>query len=192
MRSSIRGRWAPLVLVDPPEQGADALLPPAWKAQGEAARGRRDALLDACLAAAGDGSLDQAQGPLASCLRTPPPWQSPRVAAASRANKLRPGYRRTLHSELDANVAIFAAPVPDDESHGDTPLVVLAAPAAQGGVPEEVAAALQEARERTRAQLVASSRQGRRGDVPGTTHEIQLDAPQAVAQAVSEVLARGP
>lgn len=71
-------------------------------------------------------------------------------------------------------------------------MVVLAAPAGNDGLPEDVAAALHEARERTRARLVASSRQGRRIDVPGSTHEIQLDAPQAVAQAVSGVLARGP
>jgi len=182
-----------LVLLDPPEQGADDLLPAAWKAQGEAAIAQRNALLEACLQAAGNGTLDQAGGPLASCLRAPPAWQSAPVAAAARAAKLRPGYWRTLRSELDANVAIFAPPVPADESHGDLPVVVLAAPAGNGGgVPDDVAAALQEARERTRARLVASSRQGRRVDVPGTTHDIQLDAPQAVAQAVSEVLAGRP
>ena len=181
-----------LVLVDPPEQGADDLLPAAWKAQGEAAAAQRNAMLDACLQAAGSGALDRAEGPLASCMRAPPAWQSAPVAAATRAYKLKPGYWRTLRSQLDANVAIFGPPVAADESHGDMPVVVLAAPAANGGVPEDVAAALHEARERTRARLVASSRQGRRVDVPGTTHEIQLDAPQAVVQAVSEVLARRP
>ncbi|MBO9716732.1 MAG: alpha/beta hydrolase [Pseudoxanthomonas sp.] len=179
-----------LVLVDPPEQGADALLPQAWKAQGEGGRTQRNAFLDACLKAAEAGALDKAEGPLSSCLRAPPPWQSATVAAATRAYKLKPAYWRTLRSELDANTAIFAAPVPADESHGVTPVVVLAAPAAVEGVPEDVAKALAEAREQTRTRLVASSRNGRRIDVADTSHEIQLDAPQAVAKAVGEVLAR--
>jgi pimeloyl-ACP methyl ester carboxylesterase len=181
-----------LVLVDPPEQGADALLPQAWKAQGEAGRVQRNAFLDACLKAAEAGALDKADGPLSSCLRAPPPWQSASVAAATRAYKLKPAYWRTLRSELDANAAIFAAPVPADESHGVTPVVVLAAPAAVDGVPEDVAKALGEAREQTRARLVASSRNGRRIDVADTSHEIQLDAPQAGAGAVGEVLAQRP
>jgi pimeloyl-ACP methyl ester carboxylesterase len=179
-----------LVLIDPPEQGADALLPQAWKAQGEAGRTQRNAFLDACLKAAEAGALDKAEGPLSSCLRAPPPWQSATVAAATRAYKLKPAYWRTLRSELDANTAIFAAPVPADESHGATPVVVLTAPAAVDGVPEDVAKAMAEAREQTRTRLVASSRNGRRIDVADTSHEIQLDAPQVVAGAVGEVLAR--
>lgn len=179
-----------LVLVDPPEQGADALLPQAWKDQGEAGRTQRNAFLDACLKAAEAGALDKAEGPLSSCLRAPPSWQSAAVATATRAYKLKPAYWRTLRSELDANTAIFAAPVPADESHGDTPVVVLAAPTAVDGVPEDVARAMAEAREQTRTRLVASSRNGRRIDVADTTHEIQLDAPQVVAKAVGEVLAR--
>jgi len=181
-----------LVLVDPPEQGADALLPQAWRAQGETARTQRNAFLDACLEAAQAGTLDKAEGPLSSCLRAPPPWQSAAVAAATRAYKLKPAYWRTLRSELDANTAIFAAPVPADESHGATPVVVLVAPAEVEGVPEDVAKAMREAREQTRARLVASSRNGHRVDVADTTHEVQLDAPQAVAKAVAEVLAQRP
>jgi len=156
-----------LVLVDPPEQGADDLLPAAGKAQGEAAIAQRNALLDACLQAAGSAALDRAGGPLASCLRAPPAWQSAPVAAATRAYKLKPGYWRTLRSELEANGAIFAPPVPADESHGDLPVVVLAAPAGNGGMPEDVAAALHDARERTRARLVASSRQAGASTCPG-------------------------
>ncbi|WP_372016624.1 alpha/beta fold hydrolase [Pseudoxanthomonas sp. 10H] len=181
-----------LVLVDPPEQGADTRLPQAWKDQDEAGRKRRDAFLDACLAAAEAGTLDKAAAPLSSCLRAPPPWQSAAVAAATRAYKLTPAYWRTLRSELDANTAIFAAPVPADESHGDTPVVVLAAPARLDGVPEDVATAMREAHEQTRARLVATSRNGRRIDVADTSHDIQLDAPHAVAAAVGEVLAARP
>jgi pimeloyl-ACP methyl ester carboxylesterase len=177
-----------LVLVDPPEQGADALLPATWKQQDEAGRVQRNAFLDACLKAAEAGTLDKAEGPLASCLRAPPPWQSAAVAAAMRAYKLKPAYWRTLRSELDANTAIFAAPVPADEAHGTTPVIVLTASSDVPGVPDDVRKALQAAREQTQARLAASSKHGRRIAVPEASHDIQLDAPQAVANAVLEVL----
>jgi len=178
-----------LVLVDPPEQGADTLLPAAWKQQGEAGRVQRNAFLDACLKAADAGTLDKAEGPLASCLRAPPPWQSAPVAAASRAYKLKPAYWRTLRSELDANTAIFAAPVPADESHGATPVVVITASNDVPGVPDDVRKALQSAREQTQERLVASSTKGRRVAVPDASHDVQIDAPQAVAKAVVEAMA---
>ncbi len=179
-----------LVLVDPPEQGADALLPQAWKAQDEAGRVQRNAFLDACLKAAEAGTLDRGEGPLASCLRAAPPWQSAVVAAATRAYKLKPSYWRTVRSELDANAVIFAAPVPEAESYGDLPLVVLSAPVAgMPGVPTEVGKALQAAREQTHARLVAASRNGRRVEVADSSHDVQLDAPEAVVAAVAGMLA---
>ncbi|KAF1694932.1 alpha/beta fold hydrolase [Pseudoxanthomonas koreensis] len=181
---------AALVLVDPPEQGADARLPQAWQQEDEAGRAQRNAFLDACLAAAEAGTLDQAAAPLASCLRAAPPWQSAAVAAAIRAWKLKPGYWRTLRSELDANTAIFAAPVPEAESYGELPLVVVIAPVdGMQGVPAEVGKILQAAREQTHARLVAASRNGRRVDVVDSSHDVQLDAPEAVAAAVAGVLA---
>jgi len=177
-----------LVLVDPPEQGADALLPAAWNQQDEEGRVQRNAFLDACLKAAEAGTLDKAEGPLASCLRAPPPWQSAPVAAASRAYKLKPVYWRTLRSELDANTAIFAAPVPTDESHGAIPVIVLTASNDLPGVPDDVRKALQSAREQTQARLTASSTKGRRVAVPEASHDIQIDAPEAVAKAVTEAM----
>ncbi|MFC3552469.1 alpha/beta fold hydrolase [Lysobacter cavernae] len=173
-----------MVLVDPAEQGADALLPDAWKRKDEAGRAQRKAFLDACLKAAEAGTLDKAEGPLASCLRAPPPWQSAPVAAATRAYKLKPTYWRTLRSELEANAAIFAASVPADETHGDTPVVVLVASSDVPGVPDDVRQAMQHARAQTQERLVASSRQGRRVDVPNASHDLQLDAPQVVADTV--------
>lgn len=181
-----------LVLVDPPEQGADALLPQAWKQQDDASRAQRNAFLDACLKAAEAGTLDKAEGLLASCLRAAPPWQSAAVGAATRGYKLKPAYWRTLRSELDANTTLFAAPVPADESHGNTPVIILAAGNDVPGVPEDVRKAMRTAREQTQARLVASSRHGRRIDVPDASHEVQLDAPQVVADAVSGVLQRQP
>lgn len=173
-----------LVLVDPPEQGADAMLPDAWKREGEAGREQRNGFLDACLKASEAGTLNKAEGPLASCLRAPPPWQSASVAAATRAYKLKPAYWRTLRSELDANTALFATPVPAGETHGDTPVIVLVAPGDVPGVPDEVRKAIQDARAQTQERLVALSREGRRIDVPDASHDLQLDSPQAIVDAV--------
>jgi pimeloyl-ACP methyl ester carboxylesterase len=182
---------AGLVLVDPPEQGADAHLPDTWKQQGEAGRAQRNAFLDACLKAAEAGTLDKAQGPLASCLRAPPPWQSAAVAAATRTTKLKPAYWRTLRSELDGNTAVFADPVPANETYGKTPVIVLTAPNAFPGVPDDVRKAMQAAREQTHARLSASSSNARRIDVAQSSHDIQLDQPQAVVDAAMSVLAQG-
>ena len=179
---------AALVLVDPPEQGADAQLPEQWKRDGEAARVQRNAFLDACAKAAEAGTLDAADGPLKACLRAPPPWQSAAVAAASRANKLKPAYWRTLRSELDGNTAVFAEPVPSNETYGSIPVVVLTAPQDFPGVPDDVRKAMRAAREQTQSRLAASSTRARRVAVAETSHDIGLDQPRAVADAVLEAL----
>lgn len=184
------GDVAGLVLVDPPEQGADAQLPAQWKRDDEASRGQRNAFLDACAKAAGDGTLDKAEGPLKSCLRAAPAWQTAPVAAAARANKLKPAYWRTLRSELDGNTAVFAQPVPADERYGALPVVVLTAPNDFAGAPDDVRVVLQAARAQTQARLAASSKNARRIDVAQSSHDIQLDQPQAVADAVTAVLSK--
>ena len=179
---------AALVLVDPPGQGAQAQLPAQWKQDDAAMLAQRLAFVDACTKAAEDGSLDAAEGPLQGCLRAPPDWQSPAVAAATRAYKLKPDYWRALRSQLEDNTKVFADPVPAQESHGETPVVVLVAPGDYAGVPDAVRDVLQAARKQTQSRLVASSRRGRRIDVADTSHDIQLDRPEVVAEAIRSVL----
>ncbi|HEY5851115.1 MAG TPA: alpha/beta hydrolase [Lysobacter sp.] len=181
-----------LVLVDPPEQGADAQLPARWRQEDEDTRKQRNAFLDACAQAAAGGTLGAADGPLNACLREAPAWQSPAVAAATRAYKVKPGYWATLRSELDENTAIFAAPVPSDTSFGAMPVVVLSAGKDFPGVPEDVRNVLFAARNQTHERLLAASTRGRLVDVPGASHEIQLDQPQAVVDAVTSVMSGRP
>lgn len=181
---------AGLVLVDPPEQGAQ--LPADWKRQDAALRARRDGFLTTCADAAAAGTLAAGDGPLAGCLRPPPPWQSPAVATATRASKLTPGYWRTLRSELDANVGLFAMAVPEDERHGDLPVRMLTADNPFDGAPEPVRVAMQSALAQTRARLLASSTRARQIAVPASSHDIQLDQPQIVADAVIEILDMTP
>lgn len=179
---------AGLVLVDPPEQGADAALPAQWRQDDEDGRKQRNAFLDACAQAAAGGTLAAADGPLKACLREPPAWQSPAVAAATRAYKLKPGYWSTLRSELDENVSIFAAPVPPDASFGAMPVVVLSADNDFAEAPADARDVLVAARNQTNERLVAASTRGRRVAVPGASHDIQLDQPQAVVDAVTSVI----
>lgn len=177
---------AGMVLVDPPEQGSFLAMPEQWKQDDAAMREQRAAFLAICEKAAEAGEL---LGPAApGCLRAPPPWISERVADAIKANKSKPGYWRTLRSELSENQRVFSTPVPHEEHYGDIPLIVLSAGKADTEVPEDVRAALVQAREQTHQRITAASTQGKRIDVPGASHEIQLDRPEVVASAVLEVM----
>lgn len=177
---------AALVLVDPPEHGADAKMPEDWQAQVAAMVEQRGAILDRCEAAAKAGdnaTLTQ------TCLRAPPPWMGPEVAAAMARNKAQPAYWQMLRSELASSAEAFAAPVPEGESYGAIPLVLLSAPGDDGEVPQAVrdvtAAALRE----TRARILAASTRSTHVEVADSSHDIQLDQPEAVVSAISPLLA---
>jgi pimeloyl-ACP methyl ester carboxylesterase len=180
------GEVAGLVLVDPPEQGADSAMSEQWKRDDVALSKQRDAFIATCGKAAEAGELfaSSAQG----CLRAAPAWMGERVAAAVKANKARPGYWRTLRSELAENQLVFSVPVPADEHYGEIPLVLLSAGKLDTDVPEEVRTPLIQAREQTRHRIMAASTHARRIDLPDASHDIQLDQPEAVSAAVIEML----
>jgi pimeloyl-ACP methyl ester carboxylesterase len=180
------GDVAGMVLVDPPEQGADQAIPEQWKRDAARLREKRDALLIACGKAAEAGNLFAS--PALGCLRAPPPWMNERVAASVKENKAKPGYWRTLRSELTENQRIFSTAVPLEERYGDIPLVVLRAGESDMDVPEEVRVALKQARDQTHQRIIAASTHSKLQDVPDASHDIQLDRPEAVASAVMEVL----
>jgi pimeloyl-ACP methyl ester carboxylesterase len=180
------GDVAGLVLVDPPEQGADSAMPEQWKRDDADLSKQRDAFIAACGKAAEAGELFTSSGQ--GCLRAPPVWMSEGVAAAVKANKAKPGYWRTLRSELAENQSVFSAPVPADERYGEIPLVLLSAGLLDTDVPEDVRAALMQAREQTRQRIMAASTQSRRVELPDASHDIQLDQPEAVSAAVIEML----
>jgi pimeloyl-ACP methyl ester carboxylesterase len=175
---------AALVLVDPPEQGADGRMPEAWQAQTAAMVAQRDAFVDACenAAAAGDS------GTMKRCLRAPPAWMGEQVAAAMQRNKSQPSYWRSLRSELAHNVAEFAAPVPADESYGSIPLVLLRAEGQAADAPDDVREVIESARRETHARILAASTHSIEIVVPGSSHDIQLDRPDAVVSAVRRLL----
>jgi pimeloyl-ACP methyl ester carboxylesterase len=177
---------AGLVLVDPPEQGADSRMPEDWQQQIAAMLPQREALLTRCEEAAAQNDLETITQ---RCLRPQPAWMGERVAAAAVNNKSKPAYWRTLRSELASNIAVFAEPVPADESYGALPLVLLSAGTGDEDAPEEVLKVIAEAREQTHARILAASSRGSAIEVANAGHDIQLDQPTAVVQAVRGLLA---
>ena len=105
-----------------------------------------------------------------------------------RTYKASPAFWQTILSASEAKVGLFDSQVPASETHGDKPLVVLTATDAYAGADPADRKALQTAQEHTHAALAATSTAGRRVSRAGTSHDIQLDAPQAVADAVLSVL----
>jgi pimeloyl-ACP methyl ester carboxylesterase len=186
------GDVAGLVLVDPPEQNLGAYLPAEWKVQDTAITAQRDQFLDRCEQGALAGRLAAPPPELQACLRAAPSWMSERVAASVAAHKQRPVYWRTLRSELTENAAIFGSAVPPEESHGATPVVVLAAGNADASVPEGIRKGMQAARAATHDAIAASSRRGRIQHVADSSHDMQLDQPQAIADAVAALLPGAP
>jgi pimeloyl-ACP methyl ester carboxylesterase len=186
------GDVAGLVLVDPPEQNLAAHLPAEWKVQDTAMVAQRDQFLDRCEKGAQAGKLAAPAPELQACLRAAPSWMSERVAASVAAYKQRPAYWRTLRSELTENAAIFGSAVSPEESHGATPVVVLAAGNGSASVPEDLRKGMQAARAATHDAIVASSRRGRIQHVADSSHDMQLDQPQAIADAVATLLPGAP
>jgi len=179
---------AGLVLVDPPEQDLAAFMPAEWKTEDIAATAKRDQFLDHCEQAVRADASASPKPDLQGCLRPPPPWMSERVAATVAAYKHRPAYWRTLRSELAENAAIFGAAVSPDESHGTTPIVVLAASDTYANVPEEMRKNMESARKATHDAIAATSRQGRVQPVADSSHDMPIDQPQAIADAVGTLL----
>ena len=182
------GDVAALVLVDPPAQDLGGFMPAQWMKDDVTLNRQRDAFIANCEQSAEHGELAKPSPALAQCVGGPEPWQSAAVAAADRARELRPVFWRTLRSELAQNVSVFAQPVPGNESHGDMPLVVLQAAGTYADAPADVRRRLEAARDATQRRIVATSTRGELRKVSGTSHDIELDRPRAVADAVAQVL----
>jgi len=178
---------AALVLVEPPPQGLAETAPDYARAEAAMAPAML-AAYRACEQGAKDGKLAAPPPELQSCLRPPNPAWSDRLNAAVRANKSSPAFWQTILSASEAKIGLFDAPVPADETHGDKPLVVVTATDAYAGAEPAIREALQTAQARTHDALVATSTAGRRVSKAGTSHDIQLDDAQAVADAVLSVL----
>lgn len=176
-----------MVLLDPPAQDIAAFAP-AWTKTETQLNIRRFAFIGQCEAAAEKRLLGPPPAAWKGCLAGPDPLANAKVNAAIRAWKSRPAFWRTLLSELQDNVAVFGHPVSSTETHDAMPLLVMTAAGAYADAPVKLRQSLEAARNRTQAKIVATSSRGRRQLVPNSSHDIQLDQPQVVAQAVKHML----
>ncbi|MBK8284855.1 MAG: alpha/beta hydrolase [Ahniella sp.] len=176
---------AGIVLVDPPEQGADGKMPQDWQQEITEQVAHREKILALCeeAAAAGNRAVLQER-----CLRAPPPWMGDVVAKAMADNKAKPAYWRTLRAELAHNETLFSAPVPEDETYGAIPLVLLRAGEQNEDVPPEVRKVIEEARSLTHKRILVGSSRSKSVEVTNTSHDIQLDRPDTIAAAIKEML----
>jgi pimeloyl-ACP methyl ester carboxylesterase len=175
-----------MVLIDPPEQDVAAFAP-EWNKSDVELNVQRFALIRQCEASAEQGALMSLPA-LKACGVDSNPLASAKLNAVILAKKSKPAFWRTLLSELQDNVVVFSEPVSPKETHGSVPLIVLTAANTYAGAPVSVRKALEAARDKTQAQIVATSTRGERLLVDNTSHDIQLDQPEFVAKAITRVL----
>lgn len=195
---------AGLVLVDPAEE---RILPRARDAvrsrfgatmaaelelHSLAGRSHAASQYNACAAAAHIRDLDPASGLYKDCTDPPRPPLGPLIAAERQKIQVKRAYQEAQASEF-AN-SVNADPLPDDayaalfSGHvlGDKPLVVLTHGIADPKNPLDAASLY--AGVVTHQQTATLSTRGIHRIVPGTHHNIEIDRPQAVIDAVAEVL----
>ena len=127
---------------------------------------------------------------LKPCVSRTVAFADAKVTAAVVDYKMKPAFWHTLLSELQNNQVVFAQPVSPHETHGSLPLVVLTADNTYADAPAPVRKLLEAARESTQSHIVATSTQGKRIFVKNTSHDIQIDQPQAVASAILAVVSQ--
>ena len=176
-----------LVLIDPPAQDI-AKFAPGWQKDEDTLSLQRFAFIRQCAAAAEKHALPSTSPGLRDCLDGPNPLASAKLNAVTQAHQSKPLFWRTLLSELQDNATVFKQPVPARETHGSTPLIVLSAANTYADALPRDRKGLEAAHDRTQAQIVATSSRGELVRVENTSHDIQLDQPQAVAAAVARVL----
>jgi pimeloyl-ACP methyl ester carboxylesterase len=179
---------AAMVLVDPPPQHTSEFSAD-WVKADNAAAAQRIAFANTCAQATAAGKLARPEGDLARCIRAPDPRYPEALNAAIRAQKQKLPFWHTLISEMQTNVDIFERPVSADESHASIPLIVLSASDPFEGAPPDGKQAMESARAKTQKAIAATSTRGKVVPVPKSSHDIQLDQPDAVAKAVDEVIA---
>lgn len=178
---------AGLVLADPPPQHI-AEFSAAWVETDDAMRAQGLEFYRACEKGAQQGQLAAPPPALKACLRGPDPAYSDALNAALRKNKARPAFWQTVISVTETNGDLFKQPIAPSERHGATPLIVLTAEAAYAAAPPADRRSLEDAQNATHERLAATSTRGERIRVARASHDLQLDSPDAVADAVGQVL----
>lgn len=176
-----------MVLLDPPAQDVGRYAS-GWQKDEDTLSVQRFAFLHRCEAAAEKHELPSANPELSQCLGKADPLASAKLNAANLALMSKPAFWHTVLSVLQSNVTVFKQPVSKQETHGSTPLILLSAANTYADALPRDRKGLEEARARTQAQISATSSRGMLVHVPHTSHDIQIDQPDAVAKAVVQAL----
>lgn len=185
-----------MVLVDPsiPNQHIRlALAAPQFAAAGDEYMAKTIALLDRCLAALRSGKLKLGSPDPDQCLAYAPDYP-PKLAKALALRDIDPlrfTASRSLLENFDSSSAVL---VNAKRNYGDMPLIVLSASKLSDDFVMPPAAKAQTALfqadfMRGHDELASLSSRGVNRLVPNATHYIQNDQPQAVIEAISEVVA---
>jgi pimeloyl-ACP methyl ester carboxylesterase len=176
-----------MVLLDPPAQDIGRFAP-GWQKDEDTLSVQRFAFLHRCEAAAEKHELPSTDQELSHCLGEADPLASAKLNAVNLAHMSKPAFWHTVLSVLQDNVEVFKQPVSKRETHGSTPLIVLSAANTYADALPRDRKGLEEVRAHTQAQIVATSSRGTLVHVPNTSHDIQIDQPEAVATAVEQAL----
>jgi pimeloyl-ACP methyl ester carboxylesterase len=187
---------AGMVLVDPsiPDQHSRlAKVAPGFTSTLDQFMASNVAVFDRCLAGLKSGKLKLGSPDPDGCLGYPAdyPPELTRALATKDTNPLRFTAGRSLMENFKADAELVANP---KRSYGDMPLVVLTATIDQKLPPnvsppsKEQLAAFHAEWERGHDEIAALSTRGVNRRVPDATHYIQYDQPQAVIDAVDEVV----
>jgi pimeloyl-ACP methyl ester carboxylesterase len=175
-----------LILLDPPAHAVGEFAPEFEKMEAE----QNQAMLTAvaqCAKGAAAGQLDDPPPELKACLRPPNPAFSAELNRAIRANKLKPSFWQAIAAIAQTNVALYAQPIPANEHHGALPLIVLQPDSPFSDEPEDFRAALEKARQKTQSAIAATSTRGKIVPVEHSSHDVQMDRPDAVVAALDQV-----
>jgi pimeloyl-ACP methyl ester carboxylesterase len=181
---------AGLVLVDPSvEHQASRLIAAAPAARRFFADNPEP--LRKCLAAAENGALTPTAELYKMCVPVPPPSFPQSVTAALMERSAAPGTFRTMLSEKammegQSSEQVIAA----RRSYGAVPLIVLTAgePSAPASLPEPDRRAINALWGQMHDELAALSSRGENRTVQGAGHNMHLQQPQAVVDAVNQVV----
>ena len=179
---------AAIVLLDPPPQKIEGFS--ATRMADEAKqRDARFAALAACETAAKENRLDKPDAPK-GCLRGPNPEYSDALNAAQHATKIKPAFWAAISGALHAGALLDTQPVSPNENHGGIPLLILQPDAPFGDEPPEDQKILDAVRIRTQRQIAATSSRSEIIPVAHSSHDVQMDQPDAVVAAVRKAIAK--
>ena len=179
---------AGMVLVDPSVEHQDRSFAAAF-GPGEGGVAPLRALAERCYEAAETGLLPSTQAQLAACTPKPRKDRGKRAWKRAVAEASQPSLWLTALSELDTLWTSTSDELDrGSQSYGDMPMIVLTADGTYADDPPAVRGPAEALWRQLHQALAARSRRGQERLVTGSSHAVMLDRPDAVIQAVREVV----